>query len=102
LATATVSLDRSTETGRIASWHDKWGRTVSHTDSDGAVTTASNDTAGEPIGLTYSGQITTIDGGGQPVAGTGPWLSWIQDHDVVGRVGPKGFSQGVLAPFSHS
>jgi len=46
-ATATASLNAGgTETGRISTGFDLWGRTTTYTDSDGLVTTTSYDSAG--------------------------------------------------------
>lgn len=46
------------------------------------------DTAGEPVGLTYSGQVTTVDPetGQSSTSADSPWLGWSQDNDVLGRV----------------
>jgi hypothetical protein len=41
------------------------------------------DTAGEPVGLTYTGDITNPDTG---AVTTGPWLAWTQTNDATGRV----------------
>ncbi|WP_233712095.1 RHS repeat-associated core domain-containing protein [Kribbella turkmenica] len=66
-------------------------------DADGTMTTQKlpggvtqhNDTdnAGEPIGLRYTGQLTTQnDDGSTTVDPNGGWLSWSIDNDVTGRV----------------
>ncbi|HVK26230.1 MAG TPA: DNRLRE domain-containing protein, partial [Actinokineospora sp.] len=45
------------------------------------------DTAGEPIGLRYTGQvITRAEDGTETVDPDGGWLTWSQDNDVMGRV----------------
>jgi large repetitive protein len=45
------------------------------------------DAAGEPIGLTYSGQVTTVEEDGtHTVDPDGAWLAWSIDNDVLGRV----------------
>ncbi|WP_246486638.1 RHS repeat-associated core domain-containing protein [Kribbella qitaiheensis] len=45
------------------------------------------DSAGEPTGLRYTGQVTsTNDDGSITTDPDGPWLSWSVDNDVTGRV----------------
>lgn len=45
------------------------------------------DHAGEPTGLSYTGQITTVNGDGTTtVDPNGGWLSWSIDNDITGRV----------------
>jgi RHS repeat-associated protein len=52
----------------------------------GVTQTATFDSAGQTIGLTYSGQITTGNGsGGTTVNPNGAWLSWSIDRDAAGR-----------------
>ncbi|PUB20197.1 RHS repeat-associated protein [Promicromonospora sp. AC04] len=83
LATATVSLNGAgTETERISTGYDKWGRQVSYTDTDGQTTTSAYDNAGnlatvtDPVGVTtyttdsateHRGLVTgvNLDGKGQ-------------------------------------
>jgi RHS repeat-associated protein len=66
-------------------------------DSDGSMTvqklpggvTQSNDidNVGEPIGRSFTGQVTTVnDDGTTTVDPNGPWLSWSLENDVTGRV----------------
>jgi RHS repeat-associated protein len=43
----------------------------------------SYDTAGEPVGLSYTGDVTDPDTG---AVTTGTWLSWTQTNDATGRV----------------
>lgn len=59
LPTATLSLNAAgTETGRITTAYDKWGRPTSYTDTDGQVTTTAYDAGGniasvaDPVGTT--------------------------------------------------
>ncbi|MDF9878217.1 RHS repeat-associated core domain-containing protein [Cellulosimicrobium cellulans] len=50
---ATVTLNTAgTETGRISTGYDAWGRAISYTDTDGAVTTTTYDTAGRVAKVT--------------------------------------------------
>ncbi|MBE7702390.1 hypothetical protein H9623_19045, partial [Oerskovia sp. Sa1BUA8] len=52
-AAATVTLNTAgTETGRISTGYDSWGRAVSYTDTDGAVTTTTYDVAGRVAKVT--------------------------------------------------
>lgn len=52
-AAATVTLNTAgTEVGRISTGYDAWGRAVSYTDTDGAVTTTTYDTAGRVAKVT--------------------------------------------------
>ncbi|TDO48499.1 RHS repeat-associated protein [Kribbella sp. VKM Ac-2527] len=45
------------------------------------------DNAGEPVGLRYTGQVTTTnEDGSTTVDPNGGWLSWSIDNDVTGRV----------------
>jgi RHS repeat-associated protein len=45
------------------------------------------DNAGEPSGLSYAGQVTTVNtDGSTTVDPNGPWLSWSLQNDVTGRV----------------
>jgi YD repeat-containing protein len=45
------------------------------------------DQAGEPIGLRYTGQLTTVNPDGTTtVVPDADWLAWSQDNDVTGRV----------------
>ncbi|WP_241996363.1 RHS repeat-associated core domain-containing protein [Kribbella antiqua] len=45
------------------------------------------DNAGEPIGLRYTGQVTTVnDDGSTTVDPNGAWLSWSLENDITGRV----------------
>jgi large repetitive protein len=72
-----------------------WSSTGAY-DADGAMTiqklpggiTQYNDTdnAGEPTGLRYTGQVTTVNDGSTTVDPNGPWLSWSLDNDIDGRV----------------
>ncbi|MFN8077532.1 MAG: DNRLRE domain-containing protein [Kineosporiaceae bacterium] len=62
-------------------------------DADGAMTTQTMpggmrqditlDAAGEPTGLSYSGDVVNVDDG---TTSTAVWLSWAQVNDVTGRV----------------
>jgi hypothetical protein len=45
------------------------------------------DQAGEPVGLRYTGQLTTVNPDGTTsVVPDGGWLAWSQDNDIAGRV----------------
>ncbi|TCO41051.1 RHS repeat-associated protein [Kribbella antiqua] len=45
------------------------------------------DNTGEPTGLRYTGQVTTVnDDGSTTVDPNGGWLSWSLDNDITGRV----------------
>ncbi|WP_410788641.1 RHS repeat-associated core domain-containing protein [Kribbella sp. C-35] len=45
------------------------------------------DNTGEPIGLRYTGQVTTVNcDGSTTVDPNGPWLSWSLENDISGRV----------------
>ncbi len=45
------------------------------------------DNAGEPVGLSYTGQITTLNGDGSTTVDSDRgWLSWSIDNDITGRV----------------
>ncbi|MER7243185.1 RHS repeat-associated core domain-containing protein [Kribbella sp. NPDC000426] len=45
------------------------------------------DNVGEPSGLSYTGQVTTLNpDGSTTVDPNGPWLSWSLQNDVTGRV----------------
>ncbi|MEU8221448.1 RHS repeat-associated core domain-containing protein [Kribbella sp. NPDC048915] len=45
------------------------------------------DNSGEPIGLRYTGQVTTTNpDGSTSVDPNGPWLSWSLENDTTGRV----------------
>jgi large repetitive protein len=73
------------------------------------------DNTGEPIGLHYTGQVTTInDDGSNTVDPNGGWLSWSLDNDVAGRVarewtpdgaaftGPPGNAPGDAVPYDRA
>jgi RHS repeat-associated protein len=101
-----------------------WSSTGAY-DADGAVTiqklpggitqTTELDNAGEPVGLRYSGQVTTVNGDGTTtVDPNGGWLSWSIDNDVTGRVarewtpdgaaftGPAGDAPGDAIPYDRA
>ncbi|WP_241996612.1 RHS repeat-associated core domain-containing protein [Kribbella antiqua] len=53
----------------------------------GIARTLSTDITGSPVGLDYTGQLTTVNpDGSSTTIPDGGWLSWSQDRDVVGRV----------------
>jgi RHS repeat-associated protein len=73
------------------------------------------DNTGEPVGLRYTGQITTLnDDGTTTVDPNGGWLSWSIDNDVTGRVarewtpdgaaftGPAGDAPGDAIPYDRA
>ncbi|WP_238161880.1 RHS repeat-associated core domain-containing protein [Kribbella antibiotica] len=80
----------------VATAGSTWSSTGAY-DSDGSMTvqklpggvTQYNDidNTGEPTGLRYTGQTTTLnDDGSTTVDPNGPWLSWSLENDVSGRV----------------
>ena len=94
-------------------------------DADGSMTTQKlpggitqlndYDNTGEPIGLRYTGQVTTLnDDGTTTVDPNGGWLSWSLDNDVNGRVthewtpdgaaftGPTGDAPGDAIPYDRA
>jgi RHS repeat-associated protein len=73
------------------------------------------DNTGEPVGLRYTGQTTTLnDDGSTTVDVNGGWLSWSIDNDVTGRVarewtpdggaftGPAGDAPGDAIPYDRA
>jgi large repetitive protein len=73
------------------------------------------DNVGEPVGLRYEGQVTTVnDDGTTTVDPNGGWLSWSIDNDVAGRVtrewtpdgaaftGPIGTAPGDAIPYDRA
>ena len=53
----------------------------------GLTQTTAVDNTGEPTGLTYTGQVTTVnEDNTTTVDPNGPWLGWSQDNDTTGRV----------------
>ncbi|WP_281388905.1 RHS repeat-associated core domain-containing protein [Kribbella qitaiheensis] len=94
-------------------------------DADGSMTTQKlpggitqlndYDNTGEPTGLRYTGQTTTLnDDGTTTVDPNGGWLSWSLDNDVTGRVthewtpdgaaftGPTGDAPGDAIPYDRA
>ncbi len=101
LATATVSLNGVTETGRISTGYDNWGRTVTYTDTDNATSTTTYNPAGQiatatdPTGtLTYTYDGTDAHGNtehrGLPTAmvvtNTGGNLAFGAGYDAGGEL----------------
>ncbi|MEU7524149.1 RHS repeat-associated core domain-containing protein [Saccharothrix sp. NPDC042600] len=73
------------------------------------------DHAGEPVGLRYTGRVTTVnEDGTTTVDPDGGWLTWSQDNDVTGRVarewtpegsaftGPAGDELGDAVPYDRA
>ncbi|WP_432950958.1 RHS repeat-associated core domain-containing protein [Kribbella sp. CA-253562] len=73
------------------------------------------DNTGEPVGLRYTGQTTTLnDDGTTTIDPNGGWLSWSIDNDVTGRVarewtpdgaaftGPAGDAPGDAIPYDRA
>ncbi|MGH8826690.1 MAG: RHS repeat-associated core domain-containing protein, partial [Jiangellaceae bacterium] len=82
LTTMTVS-----GVGSFTAGYDPDGAMTTQLLPGGITQTTSYDTAGEPVGLSFSGQLTSIDPDtGEPSVGIGAWLSWSQENDVMGRV----------------
>lgn len=76
-----------TGVGTFSAAYDSAGAMVQQTLPGGLSQTTSYDDAGEPVGLSYSGQVTSTDPDtGQVTVSTGPWLAWSQDNDITGRV----------------
>ncbi|MFI7064207.1 RHS repeat-associated core domain-containing protein [Kribbella sp. NPDC050124] len=94
-------------------------------DADGSMTTQKlpggvtqhndTDTAGDPVGLRYTGQVTTQnEDGSTTVDPNGGWLSWSIDNDITGKVarewtpdgaaftGPAGSDPGDAIPYDRS
>lgn len=80
----------------VATAGSVWTSTGAY-DADGALVTrklpggvtqhTDLDNAGEPVGLRYTGRITTVNPDGTTtVDADGGWLAWSQDNDVAGRV----------------
>jgi len=72
--------------GSFSAAYDADGKLTDQNLPGGVSQSTQYDDAGEPIGLSYSGQVSTVDGTGAVTVGTGPWLSWSQDNDPLGRV----------------
>jgi RHS repeat-associated protein len=67
--------------------YDADGSLVTQKLPGGITQTSELDNAGEPVGLRYTGQITTVnEDGSTTVDPNGGWLSWSIDNDVTGRV----------------
>jgi len=76
-----------TGAGTFAAAYDADGTMTVQTLPGGVTQTTRYDDAGEPIGLEYSGQVTSTDPDtGAATTGVGPWLAWSQDNDVSGRI----------------
>ncbi len=76
--------------------YDSDGNLITQKLPGGVTQTSDLDNAGEPTGLSYSGQVTTINSDGSTtVDPNGPWLSWSLENDVTGRVTHEWTPDGV-------
>ncbi|GAA3112753.1 hypothetical protein GCM10010530_39410 [Kribbella aluminosa] len=67
--------------------YDSTGALITQKLPGGVTQTSDIDNAGEPTGLSYTGQVTTVNSDGSTtVDPNGPWLSWSLQNDVTGRV----------------
>lgn len=64
--------------------YDAAGALVTQTLPGGITQRTETDTAGQPVGLTYTGQVTNPDTGA--IDPNGDWLGWSQTRDLHGRV----------------
>jgi YD repeat-containing protein len=97
LTSQTVTRGGTAGTLTYTAAYDADGNLTSQTMPGGIRQVTTYDAVGEPVGLEYRGQVTTVDEGTDPVTGettwtpTGvvadqPWLSWSTVNDVAGRV----------------
>ncbi|GAA3117405.1 RHS repeat-associated protein [Kribbella aluminosa] len=67
--------------------YDSAGTLITQKLPGGVTQTHGIDITGEPVGLSYTGQVTTVNSDGTTsVDPNGPWLSWSLQNDVIGRV----------------
>ncbi|MGN6331281.1 MAG: DNRLRE domain-containing protein [Motilibacteraceae bacterium] len=73
--------------GSFSGRYDADGKLVEQYMPGGVSQQVQYDDAGDPVGLTYQGQVTSVDPGtGAVSTASGDWLGWSQDNDVAGRV----------------
>jgi RHS repeat-associated protein len=70
--------------GTFTGAYDAGGSLVTQKYPAGIVQTTTLDTAGEPVGLQYAGDVTS---GGS--TSTDTWMAWAQANDIAGRVGTE-------------
>lgn len=69
--------------GSFTGRYDPDGRLVEQQMPGGLTQRVDYDGAGEPVGLTYRGQVTSVDPGtGAVTTATGDWLGWAQDNGL--------------------
>jgi RHS repeat-associated protein len=105
LTSQTVTRGGSAGTLTYTAAYDADGNLTSQTMPGGIRQVTTYDAVGEPVGLEYRGQVTTVEAGTDPVTGeptwtpTGtvadqPWLTWSSVNDVAGRVRFESTGQG--------
>lgn len=72
-----------TGAGTFGAAYDSDGAMVKQTLPGGIVQTTEYDDGGEPVGMTYAGDVVNAE---DSSVATGAWLGWSQDNDVTGRV----------------
>jgi len=75
--------------GTFTGAYDAGGTLTTQTMPGGITQKATLDSAGEPVGLSYSGDVTT-DG----TTATGIWVAWAQLNDIAGRVRQEWIPEG--------
>ncbi|WP_427896470.1 RHS repeat-associated core domain-containing protein [Kribbella sp. GL6] len=82
-----VDVTTSGSTWTSIGAYDSTGALVTQKLPGGVTETNNIDNSGEPVGLSYSGQVTTTNpDGSTTVDPNGAWLSWSLQNDVTGRV----------------
>ncbi|MBP6524266.1 MAG: hypothetical protein KA249_02475 [Dermatophilaceae bacterium] len=105
LTSQTVTRGGSAGTLTYTAAYDADGNLTSQTMPGGIRQVTTYDSVGEPVGLEYRGQVTTVEEVTDPVTGestwnpTGvvadqPWLTWSTVNDVTGRVRFEATGQG--------
>jgi YD repeat-containing protein len=105
LTSQTVTRGGSAGTLTYTAAYDADGNLTSQTMPGGIRQVTTYDAVGEPVGLEYRGQVTTVEEVTDPVTGettwtpTGvvadqPWLTWSTVNDVTGRVRFEATGQG--------
>ena len=105
LTSQTVTRGGSAGTLMYTAAYDADGNLTSQTMPGGIRQVTTYDAVGEPVGLEYRGQVTTVQASTHPVTGeptwtpTGvvadqPWLTWSSVNDVAGRVRFESTGQG--------
>ena len=105
LTSQTVTRGGTAGTMTYGATYDADGNLTSQTMPGGIRQVTTYDAVGEPVGLQYRGQVTTVEEVTDPVTGettwtpTGvvadqPWLTWSTVNDVTGRVRFESTGQG--------